>query len=194
MVHQWCSSLAEDHKFFLYQFPVIVATLRPVSSHILFDPEKNIVSGTIEHNERMGRCEPGHILRLPGMARDAVQNKQLVLRKGHSLQEKTEGLFCQGKVLIFEKKTALENAVDKRELLGRIIRGAFVCGNNAAKLRSEIEMMTPSAKQPLNSNGIAQRAFANAGWAQEKDGIDWVLDGHRYCFNNQGPEKKYIFR
>jgi hypothetical protein len=181
MVHQRCCSLTEDHEFFLYQFPVIIDALRPVSAHILFDPKKNIVNRTIEHDERVDRCEPGHVLRLPGMARDAVQDEQLVLRKGHSLQEKPEDLFCQGKVLIFEKKTALENAMDKRELVGRIIRGAFLCGHSAAELRSEIEMMTPSAEQPLNSNGIAQRAFADAGGAQEEDGIDWKLEGHRHC-------------
>ena len=181
MVHKGCCSLAEDHQFFLYQFPFIIDALCPVSSHILFDPEKNIVNRTIEHDERVDRCEPGHVLRLPGMARDAVQDEQLVLRKGHSLQEKTEDLFCQRKVLIFKKKTALENAMDKRELVGRIIRGAFLCGISAAELRSEIEMMTPSAEQPLNSDGVTQRAFADAGGAQEKDGIDGELEGHGYC-------------
>jgi hypothetical protein len=126
----------------------------------------------------MDRCEPRHVLRLSDMARDAVQDEQVVLRKDRTLQEKPEDFFCQGKVLIFKKKAALENAVDKTELLGRIIRGSFLCDNSAAELRSEIEMMTPPAEQPLNSDGIAQRAFANAGWAQEQDGIDWELKGH----------------
>ena len=34
--------------------------------------------------------------------------------------------FASGKVLILEKKAALENAVDKVEFLLRVIRGAFV--------------------------------------------------------------------
>ena len=89
--------------------------------------------------------------------------------------------FASGKVLIFEKKAAFENAVDKIELLGRVIRGALAAETARAELRSKIEVMTPSAEQSLNSNGIAQRTFANAGGAQEKDSIDWKLEGHRHC-------------
>ena len=128
----------------------------------------------------MDRCKCGHVLRLSGMARYAVQNEQVVLSEGSALQEQVYDLFCQGKVLIFEKKSALENTVNKSELLCSVIPGAFLYGYRAAELRAEIKMVTPSAEQPLTCDGVTQGAFAYTGWAQEEDGIYRVLNGHLF--------------
>lgn len=181
MVYQRCCSLPEDDQLFFNQCSVIIDALRSVPAHIIPDPAKNIVCGTIEHNERVDGCEAGHVLRLSGMARDAVQNKQFVLLERSSLQEQADDLFRQRKVLILEKQAALENSVDNVELLCRVICGVFAYGYSAAEFRSKIEVMTSSAEQPKSSDGVSQRAFANAGGAQKKDGIDREQEGHRHC-------------
>ena len=84
-------------------------------AYIIPDAVKYVICRTIENNECADRCEAGHVCAWPAMSRDAVQDEQIVLRERGSLQEQSDDLFCQRKVLIFEKKAALENTVDKIE-------------------------------------------------------------------------------
>jgi len=70
--------------------------------------------------------------------------------------------------------------VDKGEFFRRVVCGSIRDGNSGTKFRSEIEMMAPTAKKASPSDGIAERAFADAGGAEHKQGVDgiWSIGAH----------------
>jgi hypothetical protein len=75
-------------------------------------------------------------------------------------------------VLVLEQETALKNTVNEIKLLLRIGNGPFRAGNSASQFRPEIQMMTPASEQATSRNDITERALADAGRAEEEDGVN----------------------
>jgi len=64
-----------NHKFFLYQFFIVINTFRPVSTHVVSDAAVNVLSRAIENNKRMNNSDPRDVLSLPRMTGYSIQNE-----------------------------------------------------------------------------------------------------------------------
>jgi hypothetical protein len=182
MIDERFGTHSVNREFFFYQHFVVINTNGPISSHIAVNTAENNSCGTIQHTERLyigNRCNTARLARMPG---NSVQDEHVMIpmRKARAIQKKRNDFYCKRVVFVFEQKPPFENAVDKGEFFRRVVGGTIPDGNSGTKFRSEIEMMAPTTKKAPPSDGIAERTFADAGGAEQKQGVDgmWSIVAH----------------
>jgi len=85
MLNERRGPLPEDHKFFLYQFFVIINPIYSVTSHIIPDAAKNSFRRTIQNNKRMNISNGCDVLCLPSMPWYAIQYEHISVRESNAV-------------------------------------------------------------------------------------------------------------
>jgi hypothetical protein len=125
MIDKWCSSFAENDEFLLDQLTMIIGSSSPVSARIFLNPAIDILGRTIQDYQRVDMCDRRDVSRLTIMARDSIQDKEVVLQKADTIKEQGNNLSGDREMLILKQESALEHAMNKVTFIGRIHRGAL---------------------------------------------------------------------
>ena len=80
-------------------------------------------------NARKGR----DILGLANVARDAIQDQDVVLREADTVEETVNYFFRKRKMLVFKKEPAFENTLDKVKVITIVLRCIEHTGHKSAK-------------------------------------------------------------
>ena len=120
MIDKRRCSLAENRKFFLDQFFVVIDSRCSVPPDIILNTTNNIIWRTVQNNNcvDLGNC--CEIPSLPPVTRYSIQDEHIALREPDPVQIQGDDLFSEGEVLVLEQEAELENTVNKIELLCRI--------------------------------------------------------------------------
>lgn len=120
MLDKRSCSLAENRKFFLDQFFVVIDSRCSVPPDIILNTTNNIIWRTVQNNNcvDLGNC--CDISSLPPVTRYSIQDEHIALREPDPVQIQGNDLFSEGEVLVLEQEAELEDTVNKIELLCRI--------------------------------------------------------------------------
>ncbi len=163
--------LSEDVELVLNQCFRIITPLGSVPSGIILNPSHHRIRGTVQNAHCMHAEQVCTIAGLAGMPRKSIQYKQFLPREYDSGKKERDDLFRQDKMFVLQQQTLFKNTADVIKLLRRICSRAVAEGYNAAKLRSEVQMMASSSEKTVLRNSITKRALARARRAEKQDRI-----------------------
>lgn len=103
------------------------------------------------------------------VARNAVQDKDMVKRRGNTEEEQADDLRGEDKMLVLEEQPVRQNAPNERSLIVRKRTVGFVCRCYRAELRTEIEVVAVLPEQPSAREEVTERALSRASRAQQED-------------------------
>jgi len=117
MIDKRRCSLAENRKFFLDQFFVVIDSLCSIPPDIIPNTTNNISWRTVQNNNGVDLGNGCDVPGLPSVTRYSIQDEHIALGEPDPVHIQGNDLFREGEVLVLEQEAELENTVNEIELL-----------------------------------------------------------------------------